>query len=215
MLDGLLPSPALKNSLEKAAAKYEAEVDSLRSFLEPRGIGRDAAVQARLGRVSVPEPGHERMEGWMSIPYVSPGGVLALKFRCVADHPCKEVGCQRYDAPAGQKTRLYGVHSLHNPNADTVLVCEGEMDTLVAQSALGVPAVGTSAGQWLPHWPRCLADYDRVVIVADNDDAGVKHAKKVQSTVPESRIVLPPEGFDLGEWIQRDGVDEVVKGIGL
>lgn len=215
MLDSLLPSNAHRSLLERATAKYEENVDDLASFLGARGIGRAAATGQRLGLVCEPEPGHERFVGFMSIPYVTKGGVVSMKFRRLeGDGP-------KYDSPPGQQAHLYGVSTLLDPLADTVLVCEGELDALAAHAQLGVPAVGTPGTTWLDHWPRCLADFDRVLIIADNDlkddgsNPGVKHAKKVQGSISESRIVLPPAGLDMTDWLLRDGAESVAKEIGL
>src|SRR4051812_5430637 len=74
-----------------------------------RGIGLDAARQYRLGSVSEAEPGHEKTWGRLSIPYITPSGIVAIKFRCVRDHDCKESDHPKYLAPKGQKPRLYNV----------------------------------------------------------------------------------------------------------
>lgn len=209
MLDGLMLSASQRSSLEKATATFERNVEDLASYLAPRGIGRDAALGARLGKVCEPIPGYERFVGWMSIPYVTPAGVVAIKFRSLEPDPK-----QKYDAPAGQSARLYNVAALRAPG-DTVVLCEGELDALVCHYMVGVPAVGTPGTQMMTHWPRCFADHQNVLIVADNDEKedgsnpGVKHAKSVQKQIPHSKIVLPPVGMDLGEWVVAEGADAV------
>lgn len=216
MLDGLVPSRSHKDSLEAATATFEKNVDDLASYLQGRGIGREAACAQRLGFVSEPMPGWERFVGMMSIPYLTPGGVMAIKFRRIeGDGP-------KYDAPSGQSARLFNAGALAHTDSDTVLICEGELDAIVGTHALGVPSVGRpGGGTWLEHWCRCFADFDRVLIVADNDDKedgsnpGLKSAKKVQSLIPESQLVLPPLGMDLNEWVTEAGADEVREAIGL
>jgi hypothetical protein len=161
-------------------------------------------------------PGHERFTGWVSLPYVTPAGVVAMKFRCASDHDCKAEGCQRYDAPAGQKAKLYGAGDLVN-GGDVAAVVEGELKAVAVKQGLGIPAVATSAGQWLEHWPRTLADYDRVLVIADNDDAGLKHAKdKVLKSLPQGRLVVPPSEFPkIDDWLLAVGADAVREAIGL
>lgn len=219
MLDSLLPSSAQLNSLEMATARYHENVEAVASFLVSRGIGKEAAFAQRLGLVSDPMVGHERFVGHMSIPYRTVAGTVAIKFRCIADHICKDVGCQRYDQPSGQKVHLYNAGVLATTRADVVAVCEGELDAILCTHELGIPAVGTAAGTWLDHYPRCFADFEEVIIIADHDvkpdgsSPGIKHAKKVQSTIPRSRIVTPPAGMDLGEWFITEGREAVLKGI--
>ena len=220
-MDSLLPSAVQLNSLEKATARYEGNRDALASFLVARGIGKEAAFEQRLGLVSDPMPGHERFAGFMAIPYLTGTGPVAMKFRCIADHDCKEVGCQRYDQPAGQKVHLFNAGVLASTKSDVVAVCEGELDAILCTHELGIPAVGTAAGTWLDHYPRCFADFEEVIVIADHDvkpdgsSPGIKHAKKVASTVSRSRIVTPPPGCDLGEWYLTAGREAVLKGIGL
>ena len=202
--------------MEQATARYAANVYSLASYLDARGIGEQAAISARLGLVSDPVVGHERFVGWMSIPYVTPAGPVAMKFRCVSDHDCKDVGCQRYDAPAGQKARLYGAHTLIQ-GGEVAAVAEGEFKQIVVHNVLGIPAVSTSAGAWLDHYPRTLADYGKVLVIADNDDPGLKHAKdKVLKSLPQGQLVVPPAEFPkIDDWIASVGPDEVKEAIGL
>lgn len=157
----------------------------------------------------------------MSIPYLTVRGTVAMKFRCIADHHCKEVGCQRYDQPAGQKVHLFNAGILASTKSDVVAVCEGELDAILCTWELGIPAVGTAAGTWLDHYPRCFADFEEVIVIADHDvkpdgsSPGIKHAKKVQTTLSRSRIVTPPAGMDLGEWYLTAGREAVLERIGL
>lgn len=157
----------------------------------------------------------------LSLPYTTPAGTVAFKFRCIKDHDCKAEKCQRYDAPSGQQTRLYNAGVLATTSSTKVAVVEGEIKAIVATHVLGIPAVGCSASTWLAHWPRCLGDFEEVLVIADNDvkddssNPGLKHAKTVQSTIQNSRIVLPPPNVDLDEWVLRDGAEAVRKGLGI
>ena len=191
-------------------------VDQAASFLHARGVSRDTAISRHLGLVSEPAPGHERFKGWLSIPYVTKAGIVAIKFRCCKDHDCKAEGCQRYDAPAGQKAKLYGAADLAN-GGEVAAVVEGEFKAMIVKQELGIPAVSTSAGQWMEHWSRTLADFDRVLVIADNDDAGLKHAKdKVLKSLPQGRLVVPPSEYPkIDDWLNEVGADEVRKAIGL
>lgn len=217
MLDSLTLSVSQRNSLEMATALYEEGRNRLASYLASRGIDREGASLLRLGFVSEASPGHERFVGMMSIPYLTPGGPMAIKFRNLDPDSTGP----KYDGPSGQHARLYNVAALLDTTTDTAVICEGELDAAVCTTVVGVPAVGTPGTTWLEHWPRCFADYDQVLIVADNDikadssNPGLKHAKSVQSTLHRARIVIPPPGMDLGEWVQSAGADAVREGMGL
>lgn len=210
MLEQLMLSASQRNALERVTASAETNVDLLASFLEPRGITREAAASARLGCLSEHIPGYERFIGWMCIPYVSVSGVVGLKFRCIEHEDCKAVECQRYDAPAGSKPRLYNAGALAN-GGEVMAVVEGELKARVVSDVLGIPAVGTSAGQWMEWWPRCFADYERVLVIADNDDAGLKHAKgKVLKTISRAELIVPPnDNPKIDDWTVAVGADVV------
>lgn len=146
----------------------------------------------------------------LSIPFLTAAGVVAMKFRCIEAHDCKAEGCQRYDAPAGQKARLYNASALAK-GGPVAAVVEGEFKAMAVHDQLGVPAVGTSAGVWMDHWPRCLADFDRVLVISDNDEAGLKHARgKVLKTMQNAELVVPPEEHPkIDDWINAVGVETV------
>lgn len=86
---------------------------------------------------------------------------------------------------------------------------------------VGVPAVGTWGTNWFDHYPRMFADFDRVLVIADNDvkedgsNPGVKHAKKIAATIHHSEIVLPPAGLDASEWVLSVGVEKVREALGV
>jgi DNA primase len=219
-LDTLSLSSSQRVFLEEATATYEKTLDRAASYLVGRGLDQAAATGSRLGLASDPLPGHERFAGRLALPYVTPGGVVAIKFRCIEDHDCRSEAHGKYDGPSGQKARLFNTRALLD-KGDTVAICEGEMDALVCHHVLGVPAVGTPGTQWMDHWGRCFADFERVLVVADHDvhpngdSPGIKHARKVQAHVRGSEVVLPPEGMDLGEWVQQYGADEVRRSLGV
>ena len=213
MLDSLLPSAAHRNSLERATAHFEKERDGLASYLLARGIGKEGATTGRLGLVCDAPPGFERFEGMMSIPYVTPAGVVSMKFRRLeGDGP-------KYDSPSGQHAHLYNAGVLIDPKLERAVICEGELDAILCTHELGLPAVGTPGTSWLEHWARCFADFDEVLVVADHDvkpdgsSPGLKHAKKVNAAIPRARVVVPPPGLDLGEWFLSEGREAVLKGI--
>lgn len=223
-LDSLSLSSSLKAFLEEATARYEAALDQpTASYLIGRGLDPEGVTArfARLGLVSDPMPGHERFRGRLALPYVTPSGVVAMKFRCLGSHAnCKAEGHEKYLAPSGGKIRMYNTRALLD-SSDTVAVCEGELDALMVHQIVGVPAVGTWGTNWFDHYPRMFADFDRVLVIADNDlkddgsNPGVKHARKIAATINRAEVVEPPEGLDVSEWIVRDGVAVVRKAMGL
>ena len=211
MLDGWMPNESLRASLTARAERYAQTIDRAASYLAARGIDRELAASFHLGVVSDPEPHDERFTGMLSIPYLTHrGDVLALKFRRMAgDGP-------KYDSPSGQKQRLFNARSLV-AGGDTAVILEGELDCIIASRVLEVPCVGTPGTNWMPAWTRCFADFERVLVVCDNDvkddgtNPGRRHGEKLVKQIPNAEMVLPPAGHDFNSWVLDAGAD-VVRG---
>jgi hypothetical protein len=227
MLDLLQLSKQQRATLQTAAEAYHQQATPRAvSYLEARGLDRDAASGHLLGEVCDPLPGHERFTGMLSIPYLSRAGVLGFKFRCMGDHDCKPLKHPKYDSPSGQRARLFNVNALLD-RGDTIAIVEGEMSALIVQTVTGVPTVGTPGTQWAkehPHWPRCFTDFDRIFVIADHDvtddgktdqGRGVGHAKRVANSLPGAELILPPPGMDPDEWVQCDGPADLMAAMGL
>lgn len=226
MLDSLALSASQRNALAEAAHRYHNTVEDVAPYLAGRGLTKAHADSFLLGAVSDPMPGHERFRGMVSIPYLTPAGVVGFKFRCPAvDHSCKAESHPKYDSPAGQQSRLYNVGALHG-DSNVIAIVEGELKALICTAVVGVPAVGTPGTQWTkehPHFARVFADFEHVVVVADHDlnedgrtdqGRGVGHAKKVAASLG-GRVVMPPPGLDLDEWVAKEGAEAVREGMGL
>jgi hypothetical protein len=209
-----------RRTLQAAAESYAVNVDLAADFLSARLLEREHATGALLGVVSEPYiPEHARFVGRLSIPFVTPAGVVGMRFRCLKDHDCRELGCAKYDSLAGFPTRLYNVAALHSAG-DKVGCTEGELDALVATHVVGLPSVGVPGiKNWKEHFGRAFSDYEEVLVFADHDsdeDKGIKHARRAVKEIGEgARLMLPPKGLDLTEWVQRDGVGVVRNACGL
>ena len=94
-------------------------------------------------------------------------------------------------------------------SGETVFVVEGEPDA-VTGATLDVPAVAVpGAGKWQPEWAQRLATgRERVVVIADSDDAGRDSARRTAAAIAEHcadvRILdLAPSrsnGYDLSDF---------------
>lgn len=210
-----------QRSLAQLAKAYEGQRDEATlSYLAERGIAQSAVDTFHLGLVSHPAPGHDQYAGRLSIPYATPMGARTIKFRCLEEHSCSEVGCPKYLGLPGAKPRMYNAMALIE-GPPVVAICEGELDAVVCSSRL-VPAVGVpGVSSWLPHFPRMFAGIRRVIVLVDNDEKeggrnpGRELAERVARDVEQAEVIPPPKGLDLTEWIQEAGLDAVRKGIGL
>lgn len=201
------PSESQKSWLGSLADRYHESLDEATlSYLAARGIDRDAATGFRLGLVTDPDPAHQRYMGRLSIPFITPTGVVYMRFRCLEDHPkCDDHG--KYEGIAGDSTHLYNVSALHVAG-DTIVVTEGELDALISTEA-GVPAVGVpGATNWKPFYYRLFDDYERVILVGDGDSAGREFVATLARNLGNSIRRPMPEGYDVNSYVLEHGVDD-------
>lgn len=204
-----LPTPEQRLTFEQATATYEADLAAdaaAQQYLLKRGFGPEIAQRFRLGVVRRPLMEHGHFVGRLSIPYLTPGGVVSMNFRCIEDHKCKEIeGHQKYLKPEGLENRLFNVLALQE-RGDFICVCEGEMDA-IALAAAGIPGVAVAgANAWQKHYPRCLDDWSKVYVFGDGDDAGKSLNKRLINDVRAIPVRMP-KGMDCNDVYRRDGAE--------
>lgn len=147
---------------------------------------------------------HSVIGGCIVIPVTDEhGAVLFNKYR---RDPRQGDIKPKYVYDKGGKTSIYNVSAIKNAN--TVLVTEGEMDTLVALSC-NIPAVTSTGGalSFQKEWGELFANKD-VVICFDNDDAGADGMVRALSAMPHARIMFIPETVgvkDISDYVARGG----------
>ena len=199
--------------LLEAAQRYAQAITPLAlGVLDERGISEEVAARFQLGTITEPINGHEMYEGWLSIPYLTASGsCFGFKFRRLDDAKPK------YGSPTGQKSHLYNVCDI-TLDSPYVVVCEGELDTVITSGVLGIPAVGVpGVAAWKSHFPKLFAGYESVYVVGDNDvkedgsNPGAEFAKRVANEVMNSTIVTLPPGMDINDYYLANGVDATRK----
>jgi DNA primase len=199
-----------RRSLEEATQTYHAQVGTVAEYLQGRGIQQEAALTHRLGFVAVPMIGHEQYIGRLAIPYITPTGVVDLRFRAINpdDSP-------KYMSRSGAEQHIYNVPAFQI-DSDVIAVCEGEMDTIITHSMCGIPAVGMpGAASWKPWYARAFADYRKVIVLADGDQAGREMGKKIMQAIDVAMVVSMPDGLDVNEVYLSEGPDGIRKRAGL
>jgi DNA primase len=193
----------------EAAQRYAQEIspEALVALAE-RGISEEVAARFSLGTITDPINGHEMYEGWISIPYITAlNDCVGFKFRRVDD------GKPKYGSPLGQKAHLYNVTDILI-QSPYIVVCEGELDTVITSGVLGIPAVGVPGVQaWKSHFPKLFNGYDTVYVVGDNDvkedgsNPGADFSKRVANEILNSNIVTLPPGMDINDHYLAYGAD--------
>lgn len=204
-----------RSLLESQTSRYQSNLYVAAEYLDGRGITEDTAVSARLGVVDEeihgdPDAAFQRL----SIPYITRSGVVDLRYRCIRDHECSEVGCPKYLGRPGSTLRIYGVDDLVSAG-DTIAVTEGELDRLILRQ-LGYPAVGLpGAESWKRHWHRLFEDFSRLVVFGDGDAAGIRFIRKFFDEFPQTAEgVQLPDSEDVNSMFlhtDREYFDRVLR----
>ena len=199
------PSESHKSWLTELAQRYhDALTPEAASYLADRGIDRDAASGFRLGLVSDPDPAHEQYRGRLSIPFITPTGVVTMRFRCLEEHVCGDLNHGKYEGAVGDPTHLYNVQALHDAESE-IGIAEGELDALVATRA-GLPTVGcVGASNWKPFYYRLFDDFQSVFVLGDGDSAGRKWAAGLVPNIAGGVSRVQPAGYDVTSYVVKHG----------
>jgi hypothetical protein len=148
----------------------------------------------------------EQSEGGVVIPYLSREKELAaVQYRYALS------GENRFKWRKDDTPILYGLWRLDEwASSDTLYLCEGCTDTWTMWHA-GLPALGIpSASTWKPEWWDELREFQRIVLIPDNDKAGAELVHKLANTVPMElshrvQVLQLPDGVkDVNELWQRE-----------
>lgn len=198
------PSPKRRNYLRACIDRYQELPADVVDYLGKRGISEPIARKWRLGFVESPMDGHEGYRNRLAIPYLTRSGPVALAFRCLQSHVCKDVECPKYLAEDGLYRPLFNAHAFTKPG-HVIYAVEGELDALV-NSSLGYPTVGCpGAGRWEKHWDYLFDGFEHVVALCDGDRAGREWGKKFRSQVRNAVIKHLPEGHDSSSLMAEGG----------
>lgn len=202
-----------RSQLTAKAQGYASAVDKAMPYLASRGITKEVAEMFALGYVNDGE-----QKGRLSIPYMTPAGVVQLKYRCTDlshdDH--KGIDCPKYLHEAGLGVHLYNAQVLIR-FSDTVVVTEGELDAICVQAYTGLPAVAyPGVDTWVKqrHFRLCFEGVNEVIVIADGDKPGREAARRVAESIGmNARVVEMPAGEDASSFITGQGAGSFLERI--
>lgn len=196
--------------LNDQARFYHESVADASEYLLGRGVTGLMAQKALLGYVRDPLPGHDKYAGRIVIPYLTPSGVVDLRFRCIDGSGAK------YLSMPGHKPRLYNTIVMAD-DPSTIGITEGEFDALVITHHVGVPAVALPGAQaWdSTRHKRVFKGFERVLVFADGDAPGRELANQIARDVPQAIVVDLGDGLDVTDVYLTSGVDPIRRKAGL
>jgi DNA primase len=202
-------SKSQRELLAKATENYEGNLSEVLPYLANRGITEETARMFRLGFVANPEAGHEPYIGKLAIPYLTPAGVIDIRFRSLNND-----GGPKYMSRPGASTHIFNVDAL-NSDSDFLVICEGEIDTIIA-TQVGFAAVGLpGANNWKPFYSRVLADWEKIMLFCDGDNAGREMAKNISRELDNVFPVFMPDNCDVNDVYLSEGAEGLRKRVGV
>ena len=194
-------STSQRNFLLQATQRYAAAIEKAEPYLLSRQLSVDEARVFHLGVVEDPLPGHEPYKGRLAIPYITPSGVVDIRFRALGNDDPKYMGL------VGAKTTMFNTQACFVADK-YICVTEGEFDCIMMSSKTVHPTVGIpGANNWKPHYAKILDDFDIVIVLADGDAAGLEFGKKISRELGNVNIVSMPEGEDVNSMMIKQGSD--------
>ena len=201
-------SSSQKNFLLQATQKYAAKIELAEEYLLSRQLSVEEAKVFHLGVVEDPLPGHEAYKGRLAIPYITPSGVVDIRFRGMNNEDPKYMGL------VGAKTTMFNTQACFVADK-YICVTEGEFDCIMMTVKTMHPTIGIpGANNWKPHYAKILDDFDTVIVLADGDAAGLEFGKKISRELGNVNIVSMPEGEDVNSVMIKRGSDWIDERIG-
>ena len=201
-------SSSQKNFLLQATQRYAAKIELAEEYLLSRHLSVEEARVFHLGVVDDPLPGHETYVGRLAIPYITPSGVVDIRFRGMYNEDPKYMGL------VGAKTTMFNTQACFVADK-YICVTEGEFDCIMMSVKTLHPTIGIpGANNWKPHYAKILDDFDTVIVLADGDAAGLEFGKKISRELGNVNIVSMPEGEDVNSMMIKQGSSWIDERIG-
>jgi 5S rRNA maturation endonuclease (ribonuclease M5) len=194
-------SSSQRQFLLQATQRYAGAIEQAAEYLSSRHLSVDEANIFHLGVVADPLPGHEPYKGRLAIPYITPSGVVDIRFRAMHNEDPKYMGL------VGAKTTMFNTKACFVADK-YICVTEGEFDCIMMSVKTQHPTIGIpGANNWKPHYAKILDDFEVVIVLADGDAAGLEFGKKISRELGNVNIISMPEGEDVNSMMVKRGSD--------
>lgn len=190
--------PKKTNPLKMADSCHKDLPEEYRQYFRGRGITDENIDKYKLGC------GEFYGKKWLTIPIIERGDCRLIKLRKLPESSDKSKYCTW---SSGDSSAVYGETELQHSSSDSVLLCGGELDKIIAeQMNFGMPVISGTAGEatFKDEWiEKCFKCRREAYICLDNDKTGKKATIDIGNRVAEKypnisvfKISIPEE---LGE----------------
>ena len=192
-------STSQRQFLLQATQRYAGKIEQAKENISTRQLSVEEASTFHLGVVEDPLPGHEAYKGRLAIPYITPSGVVDIRFRAMNGEDPKYMGL------VGAKTTMFNTQACFVADK-YICVTEGEFDCIMMSVKTIHPTIGIpGANNWKPHYAKILDDFDVVIVLADGDPAGLEFGKKISRELSNVNIISMPDGEDVNSMMIKMG----------
>jgi DNA primase len=192
-------STSQRQFLLQATQRYAGKIELAKEYLSSRQLSVEEASTFHLGVVEDPLPGHETYKGRLAIPYITPSGVVDIRFRAMNGEDPKYMGL------VGAKTTMFNTQACFVADK-YICVTEGEFDCIMMSVKTIHPTIGIpGANNWKPHYAKILDDFDVVIVLADGDPAGLEFGKKISRELSNVNIISMPDNEDVNSMMIKMG----------
>lgn len=157
-------------------SEHFEEIDLAVDYAASRGIGKESLVKSGVGYVpgktDLPDGTTSGVHGCLLLPYWFKDRLVGVRIR-QADSRKRMLKSSHYIP--------YNLNAVFETTSRTVVVGEGESDTLRLQQAISsagydnIPVIGTPGVKFDQSWSRFFARFTRIIVVPQADKASQQH----------------------------------------
>lgn len=172
-----------------------------RKYFQDRGITDENIDKYKLGY------GEFDGKKWLTIPIFEDEKNGIIKLRKLPDDTNSNTPKYKAKAYGNIGSTVYDGKELLKSHSDSVLICGGELDRIIAeQMDFGMPVITSTAGEgtFKEEWIKSyLSDRRTIYICLDNDEIGkrdaVSLAEKISNLLPDVSVMSIPIPEELGD----------------
>ena len=189
--------------VKEAQERLSEELLIVQEYMVARGLRYETIKNAGIGYV----PESPTQDECLINPYFINGEIVAIKGR---------TGDGRKGGVKGSFVTFFQLDAIVDTTSRTVILCEGETDTLVTRQLLNdngfnnIPVLGIPGSVFRAEWTRHLQKFSRIIMISQSDLASQRLVLSARKSISDGFEVVtlpfPPlsVGKDISDFIRQD-----------